>query len=766
MYRSGEDRSARIIFDVTLSDASGSTSSFSNGTSMRTAFNKMAIARIKNRLRSIPALVSHQLLFPQDRIVETIFVFDGSVFAEYSIVIKVADFTDANEVASFIDCFENNSTAEKKFSAYFTKLAAIFEDIDKQRPQGSTSFIAAANKAVSKYQRLYDEVKATMDDSKGEVVVSSGFVNLDTDGGNNCGECYTAFRQLIQTLSVTSGCVLGYGAWLDQDCASKVARIIKGKTLLAVQVPIEKELEFIYRQEMSLWIQSIRDVPMQLKLNCPHPTRWTTFAGERTDNMVEILVARSDTCKNLKFELPDVKDSTETTGVIISGVHSGANLDLYMVVRTQPSFDTFLNGFQIFINGQLGKVSPVVKTENSVGSMIGHKWIKVLESKVGRNTGLSSAFFARILEDLSFNWNLPLPSKVTSYLGRASIKCQRKPIPLDKQPIAPSDDIWNKQSSLVVTSLADIHSEESDEEEDHAPKVGTSISGMQGQFVSKIVRYDSVTRHPVAPPGRGTTPSPVASPSLAMQGQFVQKVTRFNSNTRQPLAPPGARLNSAKGMNREVSGVQRATVKNKINHWLMVLGSGNFNMKGDRSSAPVSTKDMLSYLQIYVDMGTANANKVFNCDVCQVEISGLRQHCLDCFDYDMCMTHHVTEHTFGHRFKTITIGEGDFVSTQTKMTVGTSMDDIFPHTHKTSRYSAPLESKVEDQVVDMTFVIGQRRVERFLLCLQNWLDIWEKKNVPSGNSGIDIKEIPRIYNDKDAISGLIVHLKSIVHPER
>jgi hypothetical protein len=278
--------------------------------------------------------------------------------------------------------------------------------MSQQKPQGSTSFIAAANKVVSQFKNLYAQVKSTMEESKGEVVVTSGFINLDTDGGNNCGECYTAFRELVETISVMNGCVLGFGSWLDQDCASKVARIIKGKTLLAVEVPVEKELEFVYRQEMSLWIQSIRDVPMQLKINCPHSTKCN--GGERTDNMVEVLVGRSSSCK-LKFELPDVKESTETNGVIISGAHSAADIDLYLAVRTQPSFNTLLSGIQVFVNGTQGVVSANVVMERSVGSMIGYKWIKGLESRVGRNTNLSSAFFIRILEELSFNWNLPWP---------------------------------------------------------------------------------------------------------------------------------------------------------------------------------------------------------------------------------------------------------------------------------------------------------------------------------------------------------------------
>jgi hypothetical protein len=172
----------------------------------------------------------------------------------------------------------------------------------------------------------------------------------------------------------------------------------------------------------------------------------------------------------------------------------------------------------------------------------------------------------------------------------------------------------------------------------------------------------------------------------------------------------------------------------------------------------MDTKQLLAKIQLYVNMG--QANHVFNCDVCRKRISGARQHCLDCFNFDMCAIHSPADHNATHRFKTY----GNAASpspAQPKVAIDPFLDEIFgaPKPKSTdAKPSAPLEEKANDQLTDMTLVIARRRVERFLLCLVNWLEIWERTGMQFGNSGLKVSEIPRSADDKEAISQLIGRL--------
>jgi hypothetical protein len=799
LNRVGEDPSARVIFDITLSDASGSTSSVSNGVTMRTAFNKIIMNRIKNRLRTIPVLVSHHLLAPQDRIMETVFVFDGSVIAEYSMVVKVCDFVDATEVGTFLDAFEKGLRCPVKFSKYSEDLKYIFGRIGQQNPQGSTSFISAARRAAASFQQLFTNVKATMDESKGEVVVTSGFVNLDTDGGNNCGECYSSFRKLVDVVSVTSGCVLGFGNWLDQDCASKVARIINGKALLALQIPVENEMDFVYRQEMSLWIQSIRDVPLQLKLNCPHSTLWSSFSGERRDNMMEVLMAKSKLCKNLKFELPEIKGSTLTTGVILSGVKSGAEIDLYLAVRSEPSFDLFLKDLQIFVNDNLGKVDLVIQPESSFGSMIGHKWIRVLESKTGRNSNLSSHLYNRILEDLSFNWNLPLPSKVTSYFGRSTITEERNPISLLKQPIDPLEIPWSRSISGAIGRLLKQVVVEDELEDDSISTFGSGgrrvsngslfgfgVSGSSGSCGSSFGGLSGSSSVNSAgfggfcggANGFGSSSLSSSTPSIASNGfgtrnfgsttgsSFGALSGGFESSSSSAAQPQGfsfgAPSSQPKGngfgggfggfaSSQDLGPFVRAS---KMRHWMEVLGSGEFNVKGDRQiQEKRSTKDCLKSLEVCFNLWQNQHVVNFHCDLCFQPISGNRQHCMDCFDFDMCMNHPSSAHNPKHRIRMLK-GNQAFVSAD--RSIDPLVNDIFGSIQPKAAVDQPHNSE------DMTPVIAQRRVQRLWLCLWNWPSLWEHTALPFKNSGIQLHMLQQCSDDVSNLSGLIQYLSSLL----
>ena len=53
------------------------------------------------------------------------------------------------------------------------------------------------------------------------------FLEFDTNGGHNGGSNYLdSLRSLCGSCGVRNGMVTGFGSWLNQDCASRVASVI------------------------------------------------------------------------------------------------------------------------------------------------------------------------------------------------------------------------------------------------------------------------------------------------------------------------------------------------------------------------------------------------------------------------------------------------------------------------------------------------------------------------------------------------------------
>jgi hypothetical protein len=71
-----------------------------------------------------------------------------------------------------------------------------------------------------------------------------------------------------------------------------------------------------------------------------------------------------------------------------------------------------------------------------------------------------------------------------------------------------------------------------------------------------------------------------------------------------------------------------------------------------------------------------------------------------------------------------------------------------------------MESKLDEQVCDMTLVISQRRVQRFLQGLVDWMDIWEITPLPRTNLDIKPSEVPRDLKDRGKVIQFLTHLSS------
>ena len=105
--------------------------------------------------------------------------------------------------------------------AIFDGVVATLQKLRQVQPQGGTSFAIAASHAASKYT---EEVQKYT--SSAWNVVRTTYVNFDTDGGNNSGPCYSAIGELRKRADVVGGFVTGVGSWVDQACASRVAKIL------------------------------------------------------------------------------------------------------------------------------------------------------------------------------------------------------------------------------------------------------------------------------------------------------------------------------------------------------------------------------------------------------------------------------------------------------------------------------------------------------------------------------------------------------------
>merc|ERR1711971_1372996 len=142
-------------------------------------------------------------------------------------------------------------TAASKRSGLYGQQLQFFVDaiasIAKLRQvlSGTTSFAAAAAGAASRY---VNEM-GTHDGSHPKLLKTT-FVNWDTDGGNNSGPCFTAIRDLKRKADVVGGFVTGVGAWVDQDCASNVARILRGPCVLSLSFPVQDASNAILRQDL------------------------------------------------------------------------------------------------------------------------------------------------------------------------------------------------------------------------------------------------------------------------------------------------------------------------------------------------------------------------------------------------------------------------------------------------------------------------------------------------------------------------------------
>jgi hypothetical protein len=354
------DTTCRVFNHVTISDASGSTgmrSSVGIGT-VRDSFNEMAVVRLLKRLESVPALINKGVVRGQDIWTEQCFIFDSDVKQHFDLVFTISDLNNADLITALCAYVSTTNQEERNvvknnveakggpaFLEIMAKVAIYCDKLRAVKPGGLTSFKAPADRARSTYARLMDRVRQLAVESRD--VLETTFVNFDTDGGNNSGECYSAMKNMVSSCHVVGGVVQGYGSWVDQDCATRCSGILKGPCLLNIQVPVlgSEGSNAVFRRDFSAWIKSLKCHPVKITANGGYVT-WQARQGIRYENGIDVLaVLPDDTDAAVKFGPPDIT-RTEFTGSTIEGFQAGDTFTVYLLCR-QGS----LNNFYLDVNG-------------------------------------------------------------------------------------------------------------------------------------------------------------------------------------------------------------------------------------------------------------------------------------------------------------------------------------------------------------------------------------------------------------------------------
>jgi len=424
--------SIRVHTDITISDASGSTGMNAAQTTgpprtVRQCFNRHEERRLLKRLEAIPKLVEAGVLLPQDIWRQKFVVFDHGVKQEFSIESKVRDLdvvTTGQLLKALRDCDAIaisllGSSGKQGLLQSWTHAIKSLRSISAG---GATSFIQGAQRAKTSYLSLAKVPQAE----------HTTYVNFDTDGGNNCGPCYDAFSELVAQADVVQGHVLGVGSWVDQDCASRIAQLLKGSVHLSMNFPEDAAADEHLRQDLSRWIKVLRSTPISLKCSAG-ATYWTARHGQRSENVADCLFAEGD---GLGFGDPDVSEM-DYTKAVVRGLMAGESTTVYILSRLP--FAQLANRLELDVGGVRATVAS--SPESLQGVALGHHWLSLFGASVPKSwaknaSALCTRLQNRIEDELSFSWNLPSTSGSTAALGRAKTE-KRPPVTKEKQPSEP-----------------------------------------------------------------------------------------------------------------------------------------------------------------------------------------------------------------------------------------------------------------------------------------------------------------------------------------
>lgn len=696
--RSSEDvsPSKKAYIHINMSDSSGSTSIVLNGKSMRLTFNKLLVQRFLKHLQSIPFLLEEKTIRSSDVWVEAFIIFNHQISMEdkFSVSFQVSEFQPDHltEVFDHANSFLTGQPFPKISCDLVQRLTDIIRRIMQVKPSGGTDFSKPCDACYEWFPSLREHLFSRFQVREENF---ASFLFFDTDGGHNRPEDRSylhRMKDLVRLYHIRGGSVNGYGAWLNQECASRLAKAFSGVCLLSLHVPElhSKAFDAAFKQEISNWLDCLARDTRILTIK-PAPMTYAASGITRVENAFEILGVRSLSNSAVRFGAPDISN-IGTTGIVLQNVTCGLEHVLYVVARDEDA----LKSTECFIGGKRVMIEFDEVSSELSGELEGYDWIKSLSTPseaFERNTAMfPKQLYQRVLDDLSFHWNLPLPDSSTSFFGRTKSAYQRAPI--DKA---------------------------------HSAKEPPSISPVNS-FSDKSAFSTSVYRNPACRPfhlgGNGVPSSGAlfgANISDIGSAKSSFHVGDFGSVSRnfQPVSF-GASENASTFASPAKSSFRLPKSPRFANAVANCQSQGVFwyyfeAFPADESAELNSFNDALKcfnycfkYWQ-HID---------FHCDGCKkIHLNGgvPRYHCLDLVDYDLCIDcykklgENSSDRAFGRRFVLYSnISDSSRATNETNSNI---LKNLFPNVTEGSTCDNPLDRTVYSWI---------RRLQFLFLSLMEW----------------------------------------------
>eukprot|EP00455_Lapot_gusevi_P006133 TRINITY_DN1261_c0_g1_i2.p1 TRINITY_DN1261_c0_g1~~TRINITY_DN1261_c0_g1_i2.p1 ORF type:complete len:1126 (-),score=364.41 TRINITY_DN1261_c0_g1_i2:334-3711(-) len=526
---------ARCHTHFTISDASGSTRMrpVHGEGNVRSFFNTLSEVRFLKRLEMIPLLARRGLVDPTDIWADLVYIFNHTTSQQFQFVAPVSELLDANTNSMLLQAAATRDPAhvlnvQKLLPAsaqpILNSLTAFLDGLRGVRPGGATNFGAAPQTAVQDYGRFQQQVRALV--PANTRVVFSTFVNFDTDGGHNGRDCWGILRHMVDNCMVVGGLVSGFGAWVNQQCATRVAQTLGGPCLLTSEVPqrgSEGEHQLL-RLDTECWMKSLRSTPAEVRVSAGSVLRQGR-KGMRQENAVDTLAVEpvdKSLPTQVSFGAPDIS-ALDHTGSVIEGVKAGQQLMTYLLVRPDADQKQGQHEFQVEdlasrlsvrVNGVAARVQ--VQPEPLSGVYLGHHWLQLLARPASHQASvLCRRLRERLEDDLSFAFNLPTASGSTAYLGRAKTE-DRPPVSPAQQPTEPEIKLAARVAPAAVRRSPQISRSRggANEEKSFAgsPRSMPAVSSASSSSVAAM----SLSMAPQADSGRALHRSmPVAAAALA-----------------------------------------------------------------------------------------------------------------------------------------------------------------------------------------------------------------------------------------------------------
>ena len=712
MPRAKPRRTPCFILNLTLSDKSGSTSRESHGVTMRHRFNELAEARFLKRLESIPTLIEAGVLMPDDVWMDAFLPFDHSAppSAIKVAMFRVRDVSAAilSEVASIRatktgptlqfagstkDMLQHDSGSMRMIREYVDALRGV-------APGGLTDFSAGPTTIAQEYKNW--ELKAL--DVLPKEAGRCTFLEFDTDGGHNRGQGYLEpIKKLCEVAHVRNGVVTGFGSWLNQDCASKVAAIIgsvPAQLSLSIPEPGSEGLDLIFRRSFGAWVAALRQAPsVTLKLTAGSVAYPSSATSTRQGNALEVLAVRrlKERHEGLPvFGPPDVSDQSFTS-TVLQQVPAGDHLLIYAISRLETAA-SLAAALEILCVTDNTRTQVSTEAEKSVGTFLAWDWLNILTSTTPRSVWspiMKTSLRDRLEEEVSFRFNLPSPSGKTSYLGRCKTVADRAPIKPELQPGKPHNPVtfdspWVEPSSVFSQNAFGA-----------PPSAGPAPSG-------------SLFGSSASAPFGGSAPAPTGnlfgSPASARFGGSAPAL--FGAAAPAPsasfgAAPPGgfgaaAPAPGTFGYSPSGTGGFRSSNEKDAPLWTHAV---KVPMGYSSQQGPLHIRQIIFAVRNACRELANDPHMNYCCDVCKSSIlEPIRFHCFDCDNFDTCFNCRGEHKIPFHRLVPITHGASPSNVPEDPL-VATLL-------HSTPQVPPPKD--------DRTMVWSKLCVERFLLAVLHW----------------------------------------------